>query len=769
MPLEAGRQLGPYEIVSAIGAGGMGEVYKARDTRLDRTVAIKVLPEHVAADPDLKQRFEREAKTISSLNHPHICTLYDIGSQDGIDFLVMEYLEGDTLAQRLEKGALPLDQALTVAIEIADALDKAHRQGITHRAAAGVLHVSGVDLYPAGDRDPQGKPALTRGARSPMQHRYVGDRNDFIKYALLRRILTALKKRSLGLNWYLADPQKVDPVGQADGRHVDYLLGGGGWRRQVDQALFDRLQGLLVRNGEIDEQARRTETIERSGLLGENAVYFAREVPTDLEKRRVWHQTAVDTLVNVDMVFLDPDNSPSSLYRSSQRGGKWAAPCEILDYARGGRPVMCISHPPRTPRHLHHDTIVAILGLRRDFCASIYLGSCGFHLLAPDTNKIGDAMYQLALDANRRQWGTCRYIDSEGRTENIDSSPPPAVRSQGRLRPGWIANGSARSHEEGADCEVGKDMTIKHALFKLSTVVPPNPVHEVAWHVENCKVHGYTDVACTRTPAGLIQAESRVDYYGDKKLGHAYLGGGVFWERLDLNGESGPGREALLASPLYSAQGYPETTKCMLRLVEFARAPEGTSIDALSGVRRDRESGRLVRLIQATVPRGNAGTFLNYWTHGDLGVRPGSRASRGEAHVSSNSDVERIRSLLEQRDEELRELKSRRLTKLRNIRRPMVTALFTALGVFEPVSDTIDFVAGSVTDQRSLCERLFELRDTGALRHQRRYGNKWFGVHFSTGQDDQGRLYFRQRTDRRFEVLVSNKKQQDKDLRHVLK
>ena len=133
MPLEAGTQLGPYEIVAPIGAGGMGEVYKARDTRLDRTVAIKVLPEHVASDPDLKQRFEREAKTISSLNHPHICTLYDIGSQDGIDFLVMEYLDGETLAQRLTKGALPLDQALTVAIEIADALDKAHRQGIVHR------------------------------------------------------------------------------------------------------------------------------------------------------------------------------------------------------------------------------------------------------------------------------------------------------------------------------------------------------------------------------------------------------------------------------------------------------------------------------------------------------------------------------------------------------------------------------------------------------------------------------------------------------------
>ena len=133
MALQPGTSLGPYKIESPLGAGGMGEVYKATDTRLDRTVAIKVLPEHVAADPDLKQRFEREARTVAALNHPHICTLHDIGNQDGIDFLVMEYLDGQTLAQRLEKGALPLDQALQVAIEIADALDKAHRQGIVHR------------------------------------------------------------------------------------------------------------------------------------------------------------------------------------------------------------------------------------------------------------------------------------------------------------------------------------------------------------------------------------------------------------------------------------------------------------------------------------------------------------------------------------------------------------------------------------------------------------------------------------------------------------
>ena len=133
MAILPGKRLGPYEILSAIGAGGMGEVYKARDTRLDRIVAIKVLPTHLADRAELRERFEREAKTIASLNHPHICTLFDTGHQDDIDFLVMEYIEGETLAQRLQKGPLPIQQVLQFAIEIADALDKAHRKGITHR------------------------------------------------------------------------------------------------------------------------------------------------------------------------------------------------------------------------------------------------------------------------------------------------------------------------------------------------------------------------------------------------------------------------------------------------------------------------------------------------------------------------------------------------------------------------------------------------------------------------------------------------------------
>ena len=133
MALTAGTRLGPYEITALIGAGGMGEVYRATDTRLDRTVAIKVLPEHLADDPQRRERFEREARAVSSLNHPHICTLHDVGEQDGIHYLVMEYVEGETLQQRLEKGRLPLDQALEYAIQIADALDKAHRQGVVHR------------------------------------------------------------------------------------------------------------------------------------------------------------------------------------------------------------------------------------------------------------------------------------------------------------------------------------------------------------------------------------------------------------------------------------------------------------------------------------------------------------------------------------------------------------------------------------------------------------------------------------------------------------
>src|SRR4030095_11957503 len=133
MALEPGTKFGPYEILAGIGAGGMGEVYRARDTRLGRIVAVKVLPLHMANHPDSRERFEREARAVSSLNHPHICALFDVGRQEGTDFIVMEHLEGETLESRLSRGPLPLDHALRCAIHIADALVAAHRAGITHR------------------------------------------------------------------------------------------------------------------------------------------------------------------------------------------------------------------------------------------------------------------------------------------------------------------------------------------------------------------------------------------------------------------------------------------------------------------------------------------------------------------------------------------------------------------------------------------------------------------------------------------------------------
>ncbi len=163
MRLEPGAKLGPYEIVNRAGAGGMGEVWKARDTRLDRTVAIKVLPPDLTSDPAARQRFEREARAVAALSHPHICPLFDIGQQDGTDFLVMEYLDGETLAARLARGKLPLHQALQIGIQIADALAAAHKAGIVHRD----LKPGNVMLTKSGAR------LLDFGLAKPHEHALV--------------------------------------------------------------------------------------------------------------------------------------------------------------------------------------------------------------------------------------------------------------------------------------------------------------------------------------------------------------------------------------------------------------------------------------------------------------------------------------------------------------------------------------------------------------------------------------------------------------------
>jgi serine/threonine protein kinase len=171
MGLSSGTKLGPYEIQSPLGAGGMGEVYRATDTRLERTVAIKILPAHLSSDPLLRRRFEREAKAISSLNHPHICTLHDVGHQDGTDFLVMEYLEGETLAQRLNRGALALAELLKISIDILDALEQAHRSGIVHRdlkPANVMLTKGGAKLLDFGLARPRASGTSAGAASAPL-------------------------------------------------------------------------------------------------------------------------------------------------------------------------------------------------------------------------------------------------------------------------------------------------------------------------------------------------------------------------------------------------------------------------------------------------------------------------------------------------------------------------------------------------------------------------------------------------------------------------
>jgi serine/threonine protein kinase len=175
MSLAAGARLGPYQVLGSIGAGGMGEVYKARDTRLDRTVAIKVLLDHVSGDPDRRARFEREARSIAGLTHPNICTLHDVGEHAGSMFLVMELLDGETLADRLEKGPLPIEQALTVATAIADSLSAAHRHGVIHRdlkpsnvmltkSGAKLLDFGLAKLAAHGDQAAISFPSATRSA-----------------------------------------------------------------------------------------------------------------------------------------------------------------------------------------------------------------------------------------------------------------------------------------------------------------------------------------------------------------------------------------------------------------------------------------------------------------------------------------------------------------------------------------------------------------------------------------------------------------------------
>ena len=200
MALDSGTRLGPYEILGPLGAGGMGEVYRAKDTRLGRDVAVKILPAHLSKNAEVRERFEREARAISSLNHPHICTLYDIGRDGDADYFVMELLDGESLAARLERGPLKLDEALKVAAQIAEALAAAHKQGIVHR-----------DLKP-------GNIALTRSGAKVLDFGVAKLRDEGLVDNLTRTTPLTSQGAMLGTVQYMAPEQ-------LEGKPVDHRAG----------------------------------------------------------------------------------------------------------------------------------------------------------------------------------------------------------------------------------------------------------------------------------------------------------------------------------------------------------------------------------------------------------------------------------------------------------------------------------------------------------------------------------------------------------------
>ena len=247
MTLTAGSKLGPYEIVAPLGAGGMGEVYRARDTRLERTVAIKILPAQFSSDPVRKQRFEREAKTISSLNHPHIYVLHDVGSQDGVDYLVMECVDGETLAKRLEKGVLPLEQVLKYGAQIADALDKAHRSSVVHRDLKPeniMLTASGAKLLDFG----LAKPAAAMASLATMT-------------ATAAKQSPATEQGTIVGTFQYMSPEQVEGK-ELDGRSDIFSLGAVLYEMLTGQRAFDGKSQLSVVSAILEKEPAPISTVK---------------------------------------------------------------------------------------------------------------------------------------------------------------------------------------------------------------------------------------------------------------------------------------------------------------------------------------------------------------------------------------------------------------------------------------------------------------------------------------------------------------------------
>jgi eukaryotic-like serine/threonine-protein kinase len=308
MALAPGTKLGPYDIVAPLGSGGMGEVYRARDTRLERTVAIKILPAQFSSDPVRKQRFEREAKTISNLNHPHICVLHDIGSQDGVDYLVMECVEGETLAKGLEKGALPLAQVLKYGAQIAEALDKAHRAGIVHRD----LKPGNIMLTASGAK------LLDFGLAKP-----VSPLANVATLTATKRESPVTEQGAIVGTFHYMSPEQVEGK-ELDGRSDIFSLGAVLYEMLTGQRAFRGKSQLSVASAILE---REPEPITKLKPMTPPALDFAiRKSLAKLPEER-W-QNASDLASQLKWVADASSqgvSSPESSHRKLREGLAWVA------------------------------------------------------------------------------------------------------------------------------------------------------------------------------------------------------------------------------------------------------------------------------------------------------------------------------------------------------------------------------------------------------------------------------------------------------------
>jgi len=262
MALTSGTRLGPYEIQSPLGAGGMGEVYRARDTRLDRTVAVKIVPSHLSDNPESRRRFEREARTISSLNHPHICTLHDVGSQDGTSYLVMEYLQGEGLDTRLQKGPLPLKQALECGIQICDALEKAHRAGIVHRDLKPgniMLTASGAKLLDFGLAKPA---AAMLGAQSIADKGNLTPSTPTMNVSMLSATPAALTQQGTIVGTFQYMAPEVAQGKDADARSDIFSLGCVLYEMVTGRRAFEGKSQLSVLTAILEKDPEPLATLQ---------------------------------------------------------------------------------------------------------------------------------------------------------------------------------------------------------------------------------------------------------------------------------------------------------------------------------------------------------------------------------------------------------------------------------------------------------------------------------------------------------------------------